>query len=235
MMVAGLYLTTASDHLDGQDQEYYFRMARALAHERTFAIEPLVFQNTEIAGRRGRGDQFYAEYAPGLSVAMVPLIALADVFPNVAYQVQSAYRWMRDRENDVAERIFVSYFDAAVIAATAGVLLLLVSGLGYSEAAGMLVAGVFAFSTFAWGQARTINPEPLQTFFILVAILLALRTNSKNALAAGCALGCAILVKLTAVLAIPALFILVKPVRKSLSSKLLAISSIVLPVLGALA
>src|SRR5581483_5730140 len=44
----------------------------------------------------------------------------------------------------------------------------------------------------------------------------------------------AILVKLTAVLAIPAVFVLAKPEKKSLTSKILAVSSIVLPVLGAL-
>ena len=55
-----LYLLSANGHLQSQDQEYYYRMARSIAREHTFAIEPLVFQNKEIAGARGRDSFFYA-------------------------------------------------------------------------------------------------------------------------------------------------------------------------------
>lgn len=69
-----MYLLAATCHVRGQDQEYYYRIARSIAREHTFAIEPLVFQNKELAGAGGRDGLFYAQYAPGLPIALVPLV-----------------------------------------------------------------------------------------------------------------------------------------------------------------
>src|SRR5437762_7597540 len=41
LVLQAIYLLTANGHLLGQDQEYYYRTARALVLERSFAIEPL--------------------------------------------------------------------------------------------------------------------------------------------------------------------------------------------------
>lgn len=234
LFVAGVYLLTASGHLGGQDQEYYYRMARAVAHQRTFAIEPLTFQGTEIAGRRGRDGNFFAEYAPGLPTAMAPLIAFADFSSDGSDLVAANYHWMRDQQNDVLERIAVSYFDVFVIAAIAGVLFLLVRQLGYSERTAVFIGAIFAFSTFAWGHSRIINPEPLQTFFTLLAVLLTLRSTTKSAFASGCAIGCALLVKITAVVALPALLIPLRSRKASTSSFARATTAFVLPILCAL-
>ena len=209
-------------------------MGRAIAHERTLAIEPLVFQNTEIAGRRGRDGNFYAEYAPALPVAIAPVVAFADLFRNSVADFGPNYHWMRDRENDVVERILVSYFDIAVVAATAGVLVLLVSRLGYSEPTAMYIGAVFALSTFAWGQARIINPEPLQTFLIVTAVLLTFGATKKRLFLGGCALGCAALTKLTSVFALPSLLILPNHRKTTISSKVRSALTIILPALGGL-
>jgi hypothetical protein len=53
LFVQAVYLLAATCHVRGQDQEYYYRIARSIAREHTFAIEPLVFQNKELAGARG--------------------------------------------------------------------------------------------------------------------------------------------------------------------------------------
>src|SRR5262249_33462871 len=149
-------------------------MARAIAQEHSFAIEPLVFQDTEIAGKRGRDGHFYAEYAAGLPLTVAPLVVFADFCSTQVPEFQANYHWMRDRPNDVLERILVSYFDLGVVAVTAGVLLLLVKRLGYGNAAGIYVAATFALCTFAWGQGRIINPEPLQTLLLVLAFFLTL-------------------------------------------------------------
>jgi hypothetical protein len=233
-LVAGIYLFTASGHLDGQDQEYYYRMARAVAQQHKFAIEPLVFQDTEIAGRRGRNGHFYAEYAAGLPLMMAPWVASADLCSTPAAEFQTGYHWMRDRPNDVLERILVSYFDLGVVAATAGVLLLLVRRLGYPHGAAIFVGGTFALSTFVWGQGRIINPEPLQTLLLVIAILLTLAATTKRAFLGGCALGFAVLVKSTSVLALPALLMLPNYGSAPRLVKLRTVFAIVLPVLGGL-
>jgi hypothetical protein len=234
LLVAGVYLFTASGHLDGQDQEYYFRMARAIAHERTFAIEPLVFQNTEIAGRRGRDGQFYAEYAPALPMAIAPLIAFADLFQSSGANLESNYHWLRDKEHDVLERIFASYFNIAIVAATAGALVLLVMRLGYSEPTAVYVGAAFALSTFAWGQARIINPEPLQTLLIVISVLMTLASTEKRAFVGGCAIGCAALTKLTSVLTVPSLLILPSHRATTFRPKVVTGAMVIFPLLCAL-
>lgn len=208
LVVAGIYLLTASGHLGGQDQEYYYRMARSLAREHTFAIEPLKFNNTELAGRRGRDGRFYAEYAPGLPLALSPLVIVGDAMRSSAAKFVSRYLWLHEGDGDVLPRIFVSYFDIGIVALTAGLLVLLATRLDYSFSAALFAGAAFALSTFAWGQARIINPEPLQTLLIIAAVLLMRRRSTKRCFIGGCALGFALLVKMTSVLVLPALFML---------------------------
>ena len=208
LVVAGIYFLTASGHLGGQDQEYYYRMARSLAREHTFAIEPLIFNNTELAGRRGRDGRFYAEYAPGLPVALSPLVTLGDAMRTFAPKFASRYLWLHEGDDDVLPRIFVSYFDILIVALTAGLLVLFATRLDYSLSAAAFVGAAFALSTFAWGQARIINPEPLQTFLVIGAVLLTLRASTTRCFLGGCALGFALLVKMTSVLVLPALLVL---------------------------
>ena len=68
------FLLTAGVRLLGQDQEYYYRMARAIALVRSFAVEPLVVGGTEVSGARGPDGRFYAQYAPGLPLALAPVL-----------------------------------------------------------------------------------------------------------------------------------------------------------------
>lgn len=183
-------------------------MARSLAREHTFAIEPLIFNNTELAGRRGRDGRFYAEYAPGLPLALSPLVILGNAMRSSAAKFASRYLWLHEGDDDVLPRIFVSYFDIFIVALTAGLLMLLATRLGYSFSAAVFVGAVFALSTFAWGQARIINPEPLQTFLIISTVLLTLRAPTRRCFIGGCALGFALLVKMTSVLVLPAVLML---------------------------
>ena len=210
-------------------------MARAMAREKSFAIQPLVFQGTELAGRRGRDGNFYGQYAPGLPVAMAPLIVLADLAQSSAAAFESNYHWQRDRSDDVLERIFVSYFDIACVAVTAGLLSLLVKLLGYSKRAAIFIGGTFAVSTLAWGQARIINPEPFQGLLVVAAVFFTVKATTKRAFIGGCALGLGVLVKLTSILALPAVLLLPNYGRAPISTKAKMMAAVVLPVFAAFA
>jgi hypothetical protein len=208
LFVQALYLLSASGHLRGQDQEYFYRMACSIAREHTFAIEPLVLNNRELAGARGRDGKFYAQYAPGLPLLLAPIVLLGDKISEHLPRLKANYQWPHQDDQDIAPRILISYFNIPVTAVTAGLLTLLVTRLGYPIGAGIFAGLSFAVSSFAWGQARIIFAEPLQGLFLLAGGLLLLRATPAQALLGGCMLALAILVKITSILALPAFLLL---------------------------
>jgi hypothetical protein len=207
-LALAFYIFSASGHLTGQDQEYFYRTARAIARDHTFAIEPITLRDIELAGTRGREGKFYAQYAPGLPVALAPLVRLADKLQPPVANILPSYRWPFHNAADIAPRMFVSYFNIPITALTAGLLTLLVIRLRYSIGAAIFIGLAFALSTFAWGQARILFVEPLQTFLLLGACVLLIDRSPIHAAIAGCALAAATLVKLPSILALPA-FLLV--------------------------
>src|SRR5260370_12545190 len=124
LLGSGLSLLTANGHLLGQDQEYYYRIARSIAHQHTFAVEPLVFGKTELAGARGRNGRFYAQYAPGLPTVLAPLILLGDRIGESMSGLAANYPWIHEDKDkdDIAARVLISYFNIPVTAVTAGLL-----------------------------------------------------------------------------------------------------------------
>src|SRR6266513_1328484 len=104
LFVQAVYLLSASGHLRGQDQEYFYRMARSLAREHTFAIEPLVLGEAELAGVRGHDGRFYSRYAPGLPVALAPIVSLGDAMTNLFTQLHSKYEWPHQGDSDITPR-----------------------------------------------------------------------------------------------------------------------------------
>jgi len=183
-------------------------MARSLAREQTFAIEPLVLGEAELAGVRGRDGRFYSRYAPGLPVALAPIVLLGDAMTNLSTQLQSKYRWPHQGDSDIAPRILVSYFNLPVTALSASLLALLLLRLGYSAMTGLIAGFGFALTTFAWGQARIVFAEPLQGLLLLIACSLLLNATPGRSWLGGCALGFATLVKMTSLLALPAFLLL---------------------------
>jgi hypothetical protein len=162
LFVQAVYLLAATCHVRGQDQEYYYRIARSIAREHTFAIEPLVFQNKELAGARGRDGLFYAQYAPGLPIALVPLVLAGDRMKELMSGFAANYFWFHKSEGDIGPRVVASYFNILISAITVGLLTLLVVQLGYPVSAAFFTGLSLAVSTFAWGQARIVFVEPLQ-------------------------------------------------------------------------
>lgn len=195
------FLLTANGHHTGQDQEYYFRTARALLLERSFAIEPLYAVNE--AGRIGPDGRFYAHYAPGLPLLMAPVILVGRSLEGVTQGVRSRYNWDTRDEADKVSRFLVSYLNAPLTAATAALLALLVLRLGYPPTAAVFAALAYAFATFAWGQARVVFADPLQGLLILLGVVLLVGASPSRAALGGTALALAVLVKLTTLLILP--------------------------------
>jgi len=190
------------------EPEYYYRISRFLAREHTFAIEPLVFQNKELADSRGRDGLFYAQYAPGLPIALVPLVLAGDRMKELMSGFAANYFWFYKSEGDIGPRVVASYFNILISAITVGLLTLLVVQLGYPVSAAFFTGLSLAVSTFAWCQARLVFFEPLQGLLFVAASLLLLRATRARSLMGGCRLALAILVKITSILALPAFLLL---------------------------
>src|SRR6266516_5992405 len=137
-------------------------MARSLVLEHSFAVEPLVFEGQELQGARGVDGQFYAQFGPGMAVALAPFVLVGRQLTGPLAALGPQYMWPSQDAADLAGRVLASYFNAPVTAATAALLALLVVRLGYPAWAGAFTALAFALGTFAWGQARVIFAEPLQ-------------------------------------------------------------------------
>jgi hypothetical protein len=198
-----VYLLSAPGHLEGKDQEFLYRMARAWLLERSFAVEPFGPPD-ELPGRYGRDGRFYTQYGPGLPLALAPLVGLGRVLVRPVDALRPYSRWPSDGRADQAARFLVSYFNGPVIAATAALLALLVLRLDYPVDAAIFTGLAFGLATFAWPHTRMLFVEPLQGLLILLGGLLLWRATPRRVLLAGLALALGLLVKLTTVLVLPA-------------------------------
>jgi 4-amino-4-deoxy-L-arabinose transferase-like glycosyltransferase len=182
-------------------------MAQAVTTDHSFAIESPFPSADDLASHR----RIFAQYPPGLPLALTPLIVVGRSLAAQVGLLQSRYRWLANGPMDLAERIVVSYANIPITAATVALLALLIMRLGYSASAATFVGLVYGFATFAWGQARAVFPDPLLTLLLLLAVNLLLRCDRRSALAGGIAIALAILVKQTAAAAIPGLLLLPDP------------------------
>jgi hypothetical protein len=232
LFTLSVYLLTANGHLQGPDQEYFYRMARALVLDQSFAVEPLGQGAT--TGARGVDGRFYAQYAPGLPLALAPVVGLGHALAGPIGSLASYHSSHWDRA-DFSARFLVSYFNAPVTAATAALLARLVVQLGYALPAGAFTAFAFAFASPAWGQARSIFAEPLQALLLLLACSLALKARPFPALLSGAAFALATLVKLTTLLALAGPLVLLARDRCAFRRHKMTLVFFVVPVLAAVA
>jgi hypothetical protein len=207
LLSVAIYIFTASGHLSGQDQEYYFRMAQAVTTDHSFAIES-PFPTADDVTAQGGVRKVYAQYPPGLPLVLTPLIVLGRALDAPVGLLQSRYNWLANGPIDLSERFVASYANVPITAATVALLALLILRLGYSASAATFVGLVYGFATFAWGQSRAVFPDPLLALLLLFAVHLLLRCDRRSALAGGVAVAFAILVKQTAAAAIPGLLLL---------------------------
>src|SRR5919197_3299835 len=228
------YLLTANGHLQIPDAEYFYRMARAVALDHSFAIKPLE-SGDKVPGARGPDGRFYAQYAPGLPLALAPLVLIGRGLADPVATLVPHYRWGQDGQADLGARFLVSYFNAPLTAATAALLARLVLQLGYPPSAAAFTGLAFALASPAWGQARSLFAEPLQGLLLLVGCSVLLRATPARAWLGGGALALAVLVKLTGLLALPAFLLLPDSRGRPLWRSPALAGAIIAPVLGAVA
>lgn len=144
---------------------------------------------------RGRGGRIYAKYGLGQSLAASPLYLLGMVVRRVTGA-------------DHAQRTAALLLNALVTASTAGLLVVLARALAFSRRTALVLGGVLALCTPAWVYTKTFFSEPLVTFcLVLAAVGLARfsrRRQGRWLALSGLALGCAVLTRVDAVLALPA-------------------------------
>jgi hypothetical protein len=159
-------------------------------------------------GAIGVDGRFYTQYAPGLPVALAPVVMLGRNMAGVVAFGRSEYQLTEEEAADWSARFLVSYFNVPITAASAALLAFLLLKLGYPPPAAIFTGFAFALATLAWGQSRIIFPEPLQGVLLLLSSVLLIQAKRLHTWLGGTALALAIMVKLTSLLAIPGLLLL---------------------------
>ncbi|MGQ0720638.1 MAG: hypothetical protein ACT4PE_03565 [Candidatus Eiseniibacteriota bacterium] len=183
-LLLGAYLATASFRIDTIDTAVRLEVARALVREGTPAIRPLEMSTPfgVVGSFEGRDGRHYAVYGLAQSLLMAPLVALGG-----AHDAQ-----------------LVTLINPAATALTGALLVLIGARLGFGARASAGTALVFGLATLAWPHARLTFEAPLEMAAGTAALFFALRPDPRGAALAGAALSFALLVRPTAVVALPA-------------------------------
>ncbi len=190
LLLFGWYVVTTSGHTYTNDEETVLAVGERIVEHGTFTL-PLDFLMTH---RTGVDGQRYSRYGPGQSIAAVPFIAAGNFVASVAPHYASGF----------IMRLFVSLLPALVTAATGLVLYAWVRHVGYGPRVGLLV-GLLYGTSLAWPYSRTFFTEPLTTCFLVVCAYGIRRDERRWWVIAGAAAGCALTVKLQALLLLPAI------------------------------
>jgi hypothetical protein len=184
-LLLGVYLATASFRIDTIDTAVRLEVARALVREGTPAIRPLELRTPFgiVGSFEGRDGRHYAVYGPGQSLLMAPLVALGG-------------------RHDAQ---LVTLINPAATALTGALIVLIGARLGFGVRASARAALAFGLATLAWPHAKLTFEAPLEMAAGTAALLFALRPDRRGAALAGAALSFAILVRPTALAAVPAL------------------------------
>ncbi len=188
LLLAGWYILTSSGHTYTSDEETMLAAGESLVSKGSFALPYDFLMNH----RTGEDGQRYSRYGPGQSLAAVPFIAVGRVVALAAPRYATSF----------IVRLFVLLLPALITAATATLLYAWARELGYGARVALLVALLYGLG-LAWPYSRTFFAEPLTTFF-LVLCAYGLRRESRGWwVVAGAAAGCAVVVKLQALLLLP--------------------------------
>jgi hypothetical protein len=181
----GVYLATASFRIDTIDTAVRLEVARALVREGTAAIRPLEMRTPfgVVGSFEGRDGRHYAVYGLGQSLLMTPFVAIAG-----RHDAQLA-----------------TLLNPAATALTGALLVLIGATLGFGLRASTATALVFGLATLAWPHAKLTFEAPLEMAAVTAALFFAVRADRRGALLAGAALSFAMLVRPTAVVALPAI------------------------------
>ena len=207
ILLAAFYILLGNNRITSGDGEAMFQVTRALAEQGRINLAPDILppvetmladtSDTQIPYTLiGQDGQTYSKYGLGQSLAALPLYLLG-------------MAWRAATGTGHAPRSAALLLNSLLTAGTAGLLLLLVRDLRYSTRAATLVAIAFALCSPAWVYTHTFFSEPLVTFLLTGAALgmvrLAQRGRTRWLVLAGGALGLAVLTRVNAVAALPAI------------------------------
>ena len=185
VLLLALYLLTFKGGFEAIDELALYTLSESLVQVGDFSRTQLAFT------------PFHAPVGalePGLPLVAAPLYWLARQFQSV---------------NNIH---VVMLLNPALTAATAALIYLITRRLGYSHAAALVAALGYGVATLAWPYARTLYREPLVAFGWSAAFLSLLEWRLQGkplwALLAVALLALTVLVKVTAVVAIPFLLLL---------------------------
>ena len=217
------YLLTASCRIDSGDGEAMYQVTDSMLNGRGFVISDTAptqdFLGSrgeriprEVLGGSGYGaygvdGRYYAKYGPGQSFAAIPFYLIG----RLAY-------WIRPGWSEAFwTRTSVVLLNAVVTALTV-VLVIETAQLFFDRSTSLAVAVLFGLATPAWPYAKSFFSEPLLGATMLLSGYAAMRArrevNTRWWLMSGAALGAAALVKLTALIIVPAVVSYLSAVRR---------------------
>lgn len=217
----GLYVLTAAGYLALGDEETMYRVTRNLAGGQGLAVgreslalppapgflpaRPLALDSTSAVP--GRGGRLYSKYALGQSLLGLPLFAVGSLLDGL---------WPAWPQ--LGPRLAMAMLNPALLAATGWLLFHFVLELGYRPGVAVAVSLAFGLSTMAWPYVNTFYPQPATGFFLLLAAYAVHRWRPEATTQwgwwIGVALAAAVLVRPTALLAGPAVGLVLWPATR---------------------
>lgn len=154
-----LYLVTGSSDLKhNDDTNLRYQTTQALVdHHRIWIAQP-VAMDTRIA--RGRGGHWYAFYAPGQAVFMIPF-----------YLAGEAIAHLFSLPVELTTHFAARSLDLVLGALLAVVFFLMALSIGYSRRVAAVLTLVFGVATVAWPDAQSALEQTQVNLLLLLAVL----------------------------------------------------------------
>lgn len=210
LLLANLYMVTYSGRIETGDTLRLFNATASLVN---FGDQYIDLAAWQFPPQQFSAEWFYplqtANIEPMQVIAAAPLYWLAKHLPGFG-MVHSV--WL---------------FNALVTAAAGAVLVVYARSLGATDRAAFLLALAFGAATAVWPYSKTFFREPLMLLLLLLSALFAERLRAggyRSPVVAFAAIACLILLTLTkasALLALPALFIIAAPPLHRLDRRLI--------------
>jgi hypothetical protein len=188
-----LYLYTNHDHTLSYDGMAMFQTTRSLADHGSLAINS--------GGALGRDGLYYSKYGVGQSLVELPLYLIGRSIGGFAHT-----------QSDLVAEAITMLINPLIMALGCVVFYCIVRALGYQRSTAIRATVALGVATSFWPYSKTDFSEPLLALCLEVAVLCVLLMEHSRAdegrtlrlaIAAGAALGFALLTKYAAVIFIP--------------------------------
>ena len=214
-LFAAIYIFTARGYLSTYDYYNRFLVTRSIVERGAIDIPPRV---RTVEGPDGR---HYAPYSLGESFAFVPFYVVGRAF---------AERFDFEPAELVEQAASSLVFPLASAGSVALFLLIARNGLGATRKRSMALALTYGLATPAWPYSKWHNEQPLETFFLLLAIAILCRAPSARSFSrAGWAIAATFFCRIASCIAIPGLLLL-GSARAPASRRWRALGRLLLPV-----